>query len=210
MLPITTMALMRVMPRAGDLVTSFIGPINQAMARWEIVNLARVAPFLAEAAHESGELRHLEESLNYSAEALVCVWPNRFTLESAAAIARNPEAIANAVYANRLGNGPAESGDGYRYRGRGIFQLTGRANYRECSIAIAGDADTLLVNPELLATPEYACESAGWFWKKRGLNELADRGDFEAITKHINGGLIGLADRTAYWRRALVILAYPE
>lgn len=206
MLPLTTIGLMRIMPRSADVIASFIGALNQAMIRWDITTNSRIAAFLAQAAHESAELTQLEENLNYSAEALLRVWPSRFTPDQAAACARKPESIANRVYSNRLGNGPPESGDGWRYRGRGIFQLTGRANYSTCSIAIAGDVDTLILNPELLATPEYACESAGWFWSSRGLSELADRGGFEDITRRINGGLNGYQDRCAYLNRAVEVL----
>src|SRR5258708_5019421 len=125
MLPLTTIRILRMMPRAADVVASFVGAINQALIRWDIVTDVRIAAFLAQAAHESAELTHLEENLNYPAEALVRMWPKRFTAETAAACARQPEAIANRVYADRLGNGPPESGDGWTYRGRGIFQLTG-------------------------------------------------------------------------------------
>lgn len=207
MLPITIMGLLRVMPRAVHVAAEFIGPLNQAMVRWGIDTDVRIAAFLAQAAHESAELTRLEENLSYSAEGLLRTWPRRFTAELAGEYAKKPEAIANRVYANRLGNGPEELGDGWRYRGRGIFQVTGRANYRDCSIAIAGDADTLLVNPELLTAPEYACQSAGWFWTSRGLSELADRGGFEEITRRINGGLHGLAERVGYWNRAIAMLA---
>lgn len=207
MLPITTIGLLKVMPRAQRVVAAFIGPINQAMLRWDIVLDARIAAFLAQAAHESAELTHLEESLNYSADALSRLWPRHFGAQEAQDYARQPEKIANRAYADRMGNGDEASGDGWRYRGRGIFQLTGRANYRDCSIAIAGDADTLLLNPELVAEPDYACESAGWFWQSKGLNELADRGGFEEITRRINGGLNGLEDRVAHWHRAIEMLA---
>lgn len=209
MLPLTTIGVMRVMPRAAPVIASFIGPLNQAMARWGIVTRPRIAAFLAQAAHESAELTRLEENLNYSAEGLMRTWPKRFTPELAAACARKPEAIANVVYSGRMGNGDVGSGDGWLYRGRGIFQLTGRANYRDCSIAIAGDADTLLLNPELLVTPLYACESAGWFWESRGLSDLAERSGFEEITRKINGGLHGLAERVGYWNRAIALLTGP-
>jgi putative chitinase len=197
------------MPGAVHVITEFIGPLNQAMDRWNINNRARVAAFLAQAAHESGELTRLEENLNYSAEALVRLWPRRFTPELAAACARRPEAIANVVYADRMGNGDVTTGDGWTFRGRGVFQLTGRANYGDCSTAITGEADTLLVNPELLTTAAYACDSAGWFWDSRGLSDLADRDGFEEITRKINGGLIGLPDRVMYWKRAIAMLTAP-
>lgn len=214
MLPLTTIGLMRVMDpsgqrqaRAVEVAAEFIGPLNAAMVKWDITTDARIAAFLAQAMHESAEFTRLEENLNYSAEALVRVWPKRFTLEEAQACAHKPELIANRVYADRLGNADAASGEGWLYRGRGLFQITGKDNYRHCSIAIAGDADTLLMNPELLASTQYACESAGWFWNARGLSDLADRGGFEEITRKINGGINGLVDRVAYWHRAIAMLA---
>jgi putative chitinase len=211
MLPLTIPRLMQVMPAAGvDRLALWIGPLEQAMVRWEITTRPRIAAFLAQAAHESAELLHLEELLNYSADALMRTWPNRFTPALAQEYARKPDAIANYVYANRLGNGDKASGDGWNYRGRGIFQLTGRANYRDCSIAIAGDADTLLTNPEFLADPDFACQSAGWFWHSRGLSELAERGGFEEITRKINGGVIGLPERLKYWNRAIAMLTAPD
>lgn len=209
MLPLTTIGVLRVMPRAAAVIAEFIGPLNQAMVRWKIHTDAAIAAFLAQGAEESEELTLLEEDLNYSAEALLHEWPTRFTRELAIQCAHKPELIANHVYANRLGNGPPESGDGWTYRGRGIFQLTGKDNYRHCSIAIAGDADTLLLNPELLKASVYACESAGWFWDSKGLTELADRGGFEEITRRVTGGLTGQAQRLIYWNRAVSSLAAP-
>lgn len=208
MIPLTTLRLLEVMPQAGERVVAFIGPLNQALARWDITTDARIAPFLAQAAHESLELTRLEESLHYTAGRMMEIWPSRFPdLASAWPYHRNPERLANKVYADRLGNGNEASGDGWLYRGRGIFQLTGRANYRAASIAVAGDADTLLLNPELAATPEYSCAIAGWFWATRGCNELADNDDFVEITRRINGGVVGLTERVALWHRALTALA---
>ena len=207
-LPLTIPMLLAIMPRAQGRAAAFLGPLAQAMARWEISESgARVAAFLAQGAHESAEMTALEENLNYSAAALVRTWPRRFTPEQALAFEHQPERIANHVYADRNGNGDEASGDGWRYRGRGIFQLTGRENYRAASLAICGDPDTLLLSPDLVAAPEYACETAGWFWHDRGLNELADKGEFTAITRRINGGLNGIEERTAYWKRAIGALA---
>lgn len=188
------------------MAAAFIAPLNQAMMRCTIDTDARIAAFLAQAAHESGELLHLEENLNYSAAGLVQTWPKRFTLEEALACERKPAKIANRVYSNRLGNGSELSGDGWLFRGRGIFQLTGRANYHAASWAICGDA-TLVESPDLVAKPEYACETAGWFWKTNNLNRFADTGDFEGLTRSINGGLNGLSDRVAHWHRAIEALA---
>jgi putative chitinase len=207
MLPLTTLRLLKVMPQAEPRIAEFIGPLNQALARWDITTDARIAPFLAQAAHESLELTRLEENLSYSAERLCQVWPRRFpTLGDALRYDRKPEKIANRVYGDRLGNGNEASGDGWLYRGRGIFQLTGRSNYRDASLAVAGDADTLLVNPDLVARPEYACATAGWFWATTGCNELADAGDFIAVTRRINGGTLGLTERVALWHRAIQAL----
>jgi putative chitinase len=135
----------------------------------------------------------LEENLNYSAERLVAVWPSRFPTKAAAEpYARQPDKLANKVYANRLGNGNEASGDGWRYRGRGPIQLTGKANYEKCG---AGIGEDLVRFPCLLLTPSVGLASAGWFWHTRGCNRLADEDDHRAITRIINGGQLGLDDR---------------
>lgn len=152
----------------------------------------RRAHFLAQLAHESGGFKRLVENLNYSADALMRTWPSRFTPEKVKACARQPEKIANTVYAGRLGND--EPGDGWRYRGRGFIQLTGKANYAEYSQRLFGD-DRLVTDPSQAAEPAVAIRIAGEYWTAKGLNTLADRDDIEAITRRINGGLNGLADR---------------
>jgi hypothetical protein len=129
---------------------------------------------------------------------------------SPASTRASPRRSRTYVYADRLGNGDEASGDGWLYRGRGIFQLTGRANYRDCSIAIAGDADTLLTESGIPHGSGFACQSAGWFWASRGLSDLAERGGFEEITRKINGGLIGLPERLKYWNRAIAMLSAPD
>ena len=132
------------------------------------------------------------------------VWPSRFPdLPTAMKYAHNPEAIANKVYGGRMGNGPEETGDGWKYHGRGLIQLTGKENYDNCGKAIGVD---LINQPGLLAQPDGAVMSAGWFWNKKGLNALADAGDYETMTKRINGGLIGLDDRKAKIAKALQVL----
>ena len=132
------------------------------------------------------------------------VWPSRFPdLQTAMKYAHNPEAIANKVYGGRMGNGQEETGDGWKYHGRGLIQLTGKENYANCGSGIGVD---LLSNPNLLNTPEYAALSAGWFWNKKGLNSLADSGDYETMTKRINGGTLGLDDRKAKIAKALSVL----
>jgi putative chitinase len=173
------------------------------MVHFKIDSRLRVAAFLAQVGHESDQLRTLVENLNYSAEGLIRTWPKRFNLTTATAVARKPEQIANIVYASRLGNGPVVTGDGWRYRGRGLIQVTGWVNYQACGSALSLD---LLTKPELLEQPVYAALSAAWFWSSNGLSELADAGRFEAITCKVNGGLNGQADRLAIYNRALDVL----
>ena len=132
------------------------------------------------------------------------VWPSRFPdANTAEKYAFRPQAIANKVYGGRMGNGVEETDEGWKYHGRGLIQLTGKELYDNCGKAISID---LINQPGLLATPDYACMSAGWFWNKKGLNALADAGDFETMTKRINGGLIGLDDRKAKIAKALSVL----
>lgn len=154
----------------------------------------RRAHFLAQVAHESGGFKRLVEGLNYSAEALVRTWPSRFDAATAKQYARQPERIANKVYADRLGNGDEASGDGWRYRGRGYIQLTGKSNYADYSRKAFGD-DRLVRDPSQAAEPAVARKLALAYWTAKGLNALADKDDLEGVTRKINGGLIGLADR---------------
>ena len=165
--------------------------LNYTFKKYEIVTPIRQAHFLGQACHESNWLRHLEENLNYSANGLISIWGSRFPdMAIAEQYARNPQKIANKVYGGRFGN--TEDGDGWKYHGRGIFQVTFKENYKRCGDALGID---LTASPELLLTEKYACLSAGWFWNKKGLNELADKSDYENITKRINGGMTGLMDR---------------
>ena len=177
--------------------------LTPAMERYDIDTPARMASFLAQTGHESAQFSHLEENLRYrSAKRLMQVWPKRFPSEQAAGpYVDNPEKLANFVYARRLGNGDASSGDGYRYRGRGILQITGRSNYAAVGQALGLD---LIGNPDLLLQAEHAAMSAAWFWDSRGLNALADDRtddddleDFTRITRLINGGTAGLRERLA-------------
>lgn len=202
---ITPAVLRFVMPALPDERAECFAPYLVAAAlEFDINTAARVAAWLAQAAHESGELAHLVENLNYSAAGLRKTWPLRFPDDATATrYARQPMAIANHVYGGRLGNGPEASGDGWTYRGRGIFQLTGRANYRDAGRVLHL---ALEASPELLEHPEPACRSAGWFWRTRGCNLLADAGDFLEITRRINSGMLGLAERRAYWARAKATL----
>lgn len=187
--------------------------LNAAMAEFGIgANADRIAAFLAQIAHESGELRRLEENLNYRTAARLCaVWPKRFPTEAdAAPYVSASDRLANRVYADRLGNGDAASGDGWRYRGRGLLQVTGRGNYASVGAALGLK---LTQTPELLLQPEPAARSAALYWKSHGLNELADDRsdddddeDFVLITVKINGGKAGLTERRAYWQQARTAL----
>jgi putative chitinase len=182
----------------------WLEPLNEVFAKYDISTPIRQASFIGQCAHESNNFKTLEENLNYKPESLMRVWPSRFPdLPTAMKYAHNPEAIANKVYGGRMGNGVEETGDGWKYHGRGLIQLTGKENYAHCGDAIGIN---LLSSPGLLADPKYAAMSAGWFWHKKGLNALADASDFETMTKRINGGLIGLDDRKAKIGKALSVL----
>lgn len=184
-------------------IARFVTPLTEACAEWGIDTPLRLAAFLAQIAHESGQLRALAENLNYSAEALLRVFPRHFDAAGAAAYARQPDRIAARVYANRMGNRAEASGDGWRYRGRGLIQVTGHDNYAACGTALGLD---LIAQPELLEQPRPAARSAAWFWHSHDLNRLADARDIETITRRINGGLTGLDDRKACYARACTAL----
>ena len=161
------------MPFAKARIPSFVAPLNGAMHEFHINSPIRQAAFIAQIAHESGELRYVEEIASGSA------------------------------YEGRKDLGNTQPGDGMKYKGRGLIQITGRNNYLECGKALGVD---LVTQPELLETNDLACRSAAWFWASHGLNDLADKGDFERITKHINGGYNGLKERQAYYAKALLFL----
>ena len=183
--------------------------LNRAMARYKIDSPVRVAAFLAQVGHESAGLTATVENLNYSAQGLAATWPKRYRgadgkpNELAERIARKPEQIANHTYASRMGNGPVVSGDGWKYIGRGYIQTTGRDNYTRLT---QGTGINFVAVPALLEQPEYAALSAAYFWATNGLNELADAGQFNLITKRINGGTHGEADRNARWEQAIAVL----
>ena len=164
----------------------------------------RVAAFLAQTAHESGGYRAIRENLNYKAASLTKVWPRYFpTMEIALAYEKKPEKIANRAYANRMGNGPEESGDGWRYAGKGLIQLTGKDNYTRYA---ASTEQTLEEAAEHLTTFEGCVQSAAWFWEANNLNQYADKGDILTMTKRINGGTIGLEDRIKHYNHAIHVL----
>lgn len=171
---------------------------------YEIDTPQRVAAFLAQCAHESGGFRALKENLNYRAETLRKVFPKYFpddaTAQHYANMPNKQEAIANRVYANRMGNGPEESGDGFRYCGRGLIQLTGKQNYSKFAESLDIGVEEA---SEFLSTFEGAVQSACWFWESNNLNQYADSGDILTMTKRINGGTIGLEDRKKHYEHAL-------
>lgn len=172
--------------------------------KYEIDTELRLAAFIAQCAHESGNFRILRENLNYRAESLMKTWPSRFpTLEIARQYARNPEKIANKVYANRMGNRDEASGDGWRYLGRGLIQLTGKENYQWFAASLEMDVEDL---PEYMMTFEGAVQSACFYWESNNLNKFADNRDIKGLTKAINGGYIGLEDRIKHYNHALHVL----
>ena len=184
--------------------SKWLKPLEDTFAKYDINTPKRQAAFIGQCSHESRNFTRLEENLDYSPERLMEVWHSRFPdLPTAMKYAHDPVKLANKVYGGRMGNGPEETGEGFKYHGRGLIQLTGKELYGNCGSSIGVD---LLSNPNLLNTPEYAALSAGWFWNKKGLNSLADSQDFETMTKRINGGLIGLDDRKAKIAKALSVL----
>lgn len=211
-MPINTEQLLLILPGARQVAATFVPALNLAMAEYAITSPSRAAAFLAQVGHESAQLTRMVENLNYSAQGLASTWPSRFAVDraqspprpnaKALSLARQPEAIANEVYGGRLGN--TAPGDGWRYRGRGLIQLTGKSNYQEYG---AATGMALADKPDLLIEPGAAAMAAGWFWGRHSLNSMADTGNLEGITRKINGGLTGYADRAAIYHRALRVLA---
>lgn len=199
---ITTDQIGLIMPNAGRRAAQFVEHLNLAMNKNGISLPSQKAAFLAHISVESNDLRSLSENLDYSAQRLTEVWPGRFpTIASALPYAHNPQALGNFVYANRLGNGDVASGDGYRFRGGGLMQTSGRENYR----AIGFEN-----NPDALRTPSVAATSASEFWVSNGLNEatskVLNRVQFNATTRLVNGGYNGASERWAAYQRALSAL----
>ena len=181
-MPITALQLQQILPNAGQSAGVFVPVLNTAMVHYQIVGTKRMAAFIAQIGHESGQFRYVRELGN-----------NQYLSK-----------YDTGSLAKRLGNTPEADGDGQKYRGRGLIQITGRANYMTCGEALALD---LLNQPELLEKPQHACMSAAWYWASKGLNTLADAGQFDKITLRINGGHTGAADRQALYARALKVLA---
>ena len=199
----------------------WVDAVAAACREFHINTPQRIAGFLSQCAHESGGFERLQENLNYSADGMAGIWPKRFAVlgpdkkpikkdgknqpnKFALALHRKPEMIANVVYSGRMGNGPTESGEGWKYRGRGLKQLTGKDNHRACSSGLGVD---LVSNPDMLLEPVYAARSAAWFWASNKCNNFADSGDIEGLTKKINGGLIGIDDRKKRYASAMSSLS---
>ena len=181
--------------------------LQKTCDRYSINNVNRQSAFLGQCMHESNSFKVLQENLHYSSNGLKSIWGSRFpTNEIADKYANHPDMIANKVYANRMGNGDEESGYGWKYRGRGIIQCTGKDLYKTLSNALNID---LISDPDMLLEMPYASMSAGWFWNKKGLNDLADQNNYEAtkeMTKRINGGFNGLDDRILKIEQAKKVL----
>jgi putative chitinase len=180
--------------------------LSNILPTYNVTSVKRVAMFLAQTGHESGSYNELQENLNYSATALTEVFGRYFRTLDVNDYAHQPEKIANLVYSGRMGNGDEESGDGWKYHGRGILQITGKENYGLCSTAVYGD-DRLLDNPDLLIEKDGAIASACWFWNTRQLNAWSDAENIREVTRRINGGYNGLADRQARYTKALNALS---
>lgn len=199
----TESKLRRLFPKADS---TLFPHLLRAMIRYGITTKVRQAAFLAQVGHESQGMTRMQENLNYGAKGLAATWPSRYAVDPKARtktpnalaqrLQRNPVAIANNAYANRMGNGSEDSDEGWKYRGRGLIQITGKTNYSRAANALGLP---LVDHPELLEDFEHAALSAAWWWSDHGLNELADRGEFEKITRKINGGLTGYDDRVALW-----------
>lgn len=183
----------------------WVDPLNETFERFGIVTHNQQAMFIGQCSHECGNFKILEENLNYKAATLMKLWPRRFpTLEKANEYSGNPRKIANSVYSSRMGNRDENSGDGFRFRGRGIIQLTGHSSYFHCGKALGVD---FVANPDLVSSPKYAALSGGWFWSTHNCNSPADALDYVKVTKIINGGQIGLDDRIKHVQQALAVLA---
>jgi putative chitinase len=196
----TNMDIKKIQSLMPEVIYSQLPSVIQ---KYSINTDKRLAHFLSQCGHESGGFRVFSENLNYSAEGLLKTFPKYFTKETAAAYARKPERIANRVYGNRMGNGDEASGDGWKYRGRGCIQLTGKSNYSLYNNAVP---ENVVASPDLVSG-SLALDSAGWFWDKNKLNALSDTGTVEQITRRVNGGQHGLTDRKNRYNQIILMLS---
>jgi putative chitinase len=182
---------------------------NETFERFGILTPLQQASWIGQCGHECGNFKIMEENLNYRAATLLKLFPKTpkrawgFTPEEAAAYEKQPKRIANRIYSNRMGNRDEASGDGFRFRGSGFLQLTGHSNFYHAGKALGVD---FVMEPELVRTPKYAAQTAGWFWQTHKINQHADGRDFVTMTKRINGGTIGLDDRIKHINQALAVL----
>lgn len=206
MYAITLNLLQTICPKTKSAVLEkYVEPLNIVTEYYEInKTVERLGGFLAQLSHESGGFNHIIENLNYSAKGLMTTFKKYFpTEELAKQYERKPEKIANRVYANRMNNGSESSGDGWKFRGRGLIQLTGRYNYTKFAEGLGITVDECV---EYMNSQEGACSSAGWFWDNNDLNKYCDKNDFIGLTKRINGGTIGLPDRLHHYEIAVAKL----
>jgi putative chitinase len=204
---ITTNQLAQILP-GNQYISQWCDSLNKILPNYSINTVAQVGDFIGQCAHESANFTQLNENLNYSAQGLANTWPNRFAVKGsdgnpvkpyvptslATSIQRNPEMIANNVYADRMGNGPSSSGDGWLFHGRGLIQITGRANYTAFGLTADMSPDQVV---DYVQTFDGAVQTACWFWSTNNLNQYADSNNIETMTRRINGGLNGLDDRKA-------------
>lgn len=199
---ITVQQLSSIMPLCRDPL-KWATALNYHLSLHGIISREQTALFIAQVAHESGQFNIVEENLNYSAAGLLKIFSKYFDNTNVQTYARKPILIANKVYANRMGNGPEAGGDGWKFRGKGLIQLTGKDNHLRCSRDLFND-ERFIQTPELLLESDMAMRSALWFWDKNNLSVITD---IEVLTKKINGGLNGLEDRKKYYAKALTILS---
>lgn len=205
---ITLELLQKLCPKTKvNVLQVYAEPLHEVAEYYDMyVNMHRAAAFVAQTAHESGGFNFVKENLNYSAKGLMTTFKKYFPTEDIAKqYERKPEKIANRVYANRMSNGDEASGDGYKFCGRGLIQLTGRANYTKFAEDLGISLDETVA---YLETPAGAVSSAGWFWDNNNLNQYCDKDDFVTLTKRINGGTIGLEDRMHHYHLALDLLEH--
>lgn len=196
---LTKEQLRSIAPNAGSKIDTYLPYINKYMEEFKINTPRRIQHWLAQVLHESNEFRAVEENLNYSSSRLLQVFPKYFVPSTALAYANKPQRIASRVYANRMGNGAEATGDGWKYRGRGLIQLTGKSMYNSYKGYCGFD---VVAQPDLIAQPLGAVRSSMWFFATHGCNEMADRDDVVSITRKINGGTTGLDKRKVYLLRA--------
>lgn len=205
--------LVQIIPECAHVVDRYLEHLNEAFDRFDITTSLRQAAFIAQVGHESSRLTRVEENLNYSANGLIRTFPNHFTADNAKEFAYKPMRIANKVYANLLGNGDEVSGDGWKFRGRGLIQVTLKNNYKLRGKRLVQNELYFVDSPDLLLQPEWAVRTACDYWDDNHLNVLADENDvadFKALTKKINRALRGLDDRLSIWNKAKEVFGITE